>query len=218
MRSKRREDMKKTLLMILGLGIVCSPLLSQESAIRLHFTDQLKETRATPDGSAFRSAIGLNQFNIRSNQPGFSNWLSVLSHDDLIVFGDTPRNALISDFGTSEGKDTERNHIKTQRLVSGLGLAISYIGTVVVDLLFDDGYRRYTLIPVVGPWITLAKMARNHDPGWPGAKPLLVLSGLVQTGFATYFIISLTRHSKPRETKNVAIGANFNSINLRIQF
>lgn len=210
--------MKKTLLMILGLGIVCSPLLSQESAIRLHFTDQLKETEPTPDGSASWSTIGLNQFNIRSNRPGFSNGLSVLSHEDLIVFGDAPRYASLSDSGRSEGNDTERNHIKTQRLISGLGLAISYIGTVVVDLLDYDGYRRYTLIPVVGPWITLAKMAHNHDPGWPGAKPLLVLSGLAQTGFATYFIISLTRHPKPRATKSVTIGANFNSINLRIQF
>jgi len=174
--------MKKAFLMILGLGIVCSQLLSQESAIRKHFTDQPKETEATPDGSASRSAIGLN----------------------------------ISDFGTSEGIDTERNRIRTSRLVSGLGLAVSWVGTVIGDLLYEDGYRQYTLIPVIGPWITLAKL--GSDPGWTGAKPLLILSGVAQAGFATYFIISLTRQPKPRETKNVAIWTNFNSINLRIQF
>lgn len=122
------------------------------------------------------------------------------------------------DFGTTEEKDTERNRIRTNRLISGLGLATSWIATVIVDSLVWDGYRQYTLVPVIGPWITLVKMASNEDQGWPGAKELLFLSGVAQTGFATYFIISLARHPKPRETKNVAIWTNFNSINLRIQF
>ena len=119
------------------------------------------------------------------------------------------------DFGTTEEKDTERNRIRTNRLISGLGLATSWIATVIVDSLVWDGYRQYTLVPVIGPWITLVKMASNEDQGWPGAKELLFLSGVAQTGFATYFIISLARHPKPRETKNVAIWTNFNSINLR---
>ena len=208
--------MRKAFLMILGLAIVGSHLLSQESAIRRRFTDQPKETEATPDGSASRSSIGLNHFNNRSNRAGLSNRLRVQSYDDLIPFWDATRNASLSDFGALEGKEAEMDRLRTRRLVSGLGLAVSWVGTVVGDLLYDDGYRQYTLVPVAGPWITLAKLGSN--PGWPGAKPLLILSGVAQTGFAAYFIISLARRPKPRETKNIAIWTNFNSIHLRIQF
>jgi hypothetical protein len=215
---KKEGGHEKTLLIILGFGIVCSQLLSQELAVRFQFTDQPEQTEATPEGTAFGSLTGPNQFNMRPNEPGLPRWLSVQSRDDLTIFGDAFRKALISDLGTSEENDPERKRIRTRRLVSGLGLAISWIGTVVVDLLYDDGYRPTTVIPVAGPWITLARMASNHDPGWPGAKALPILSGVAQTGLATYFIISLTRHPKPRETKNVAISASFNMINLRIQF
>ncbi len=211
--------MKKTLLMILGFGIVCSQLLSQELTVRFHFTDQPEQTEAAPEGTAFGSLTGPNQFNMRPNEPGLPRWLSVQSRDDLSIFGDAFRKALISDLGTSEENDPERKLIRTRRLVSGLGLAISWIGTVVVDLLYpSDSYRSTTVIPVAGPWITLARLASHHDSGWPGAKALLILSGVAQTGLATYFIISLTRHPKPRETKSVAISASFNMINLRIQF
>ncbi|MGA2363087.1 MAG: hypothetical protein ABSG73_11585 [Candidatus Aminicenantales bacterium] len=210
--------MKRALLIILGFGIVCSQLLSQELVVRFHFKDHPEQTEAAPEGTAFGSLTGPNQFNMRPNEPGLPRWLSVQSRDDLSIFGDVFRKALISDFGTSEENDPERKLIRTRRLVSGLGLAISWIGTVVVDLLYDDWYRSTTVIPVAGPWITLARLASHHDPGWPGAKALLILSGVAQTSLATYFIISLTRHPKPKETKSVAISASFNTINLRIQF
>lgn len=210
--------MKKALLIILGFGIVCSQLLSQELAVRFHFKDQPEQTEAAPEGTAFGSLTGPNQFNMRPNEPGLPRWLSVQSGDDLTIFGDAFRKALISDSSTLVENDSEFIHIKKKRPISGLLLASSWAATVVVDFIVWDVYRSTTVIPVVGPWITLARMASNHDSGWPGAKALLILSGVAQTGLATYFIISLTRHPKPRETKSVAISASFNMINLRIQF
>jgi hypothetical protein len=192
------------------------PALKKFDVFLGHF--QLKETEGTPDKDVLKSSVGQNRSTDRSIQPGLSNRPSFRSHDDLIEFSDAARNASTSAKGPLGGDDTETNRIKTQRLISGLGLAVSWGGTVIVDLLEQDGYRGSTLIPVIGPWITLARMARNHDSGWPGAKALLVVSGLAQTGFATFFIISLTSHPKPKETKNLAISAGLNSINLKIQF
>jgi len=112
----------------------------------------------------------------------------------------------------------EFRRIRKQRLVSGLFLAASWAGTVVVDLIVWDGYRSTTMIPVFGPWITLARMASNDDPGWQGAKALLVASGVAQAASATWFIISLTRHPKLREARAVSLSAGFNMVSLRIQF
>jgi hypothetical protein len=155
---------------------------------------------------------------LRSNDARLPSRFNAQSRANLSIFVDPPGKALMSDSNTFEVNNTELNRIRKQRLVSGLGLAVSWAGTVFVDLLRYDGYRSTTLIPVVGPWITLARMGSNHDPGWPGAKALLVLSGIAQTGFATYFIISLTRHPRPKETKAVALSAGFNAVSLRIQF
>lgn len=87
--------MKKALLIILGFGIVCSQLLSQELAVRFHFTDQPEQTEAAPEGTAFGSLTAPNQFNMRPNEPGLPRWLSVQSRDDLTIFGDAFRKAFL---------------------------------------------------------------------------------------------------------------------------
>ena len=207
--------MKKQLAVLLCFGTVCSQLFSRELPLRFCLPSQVKQS---PKGMALENLIGPNQFNLGSGESGLTRQLGIQSRENLSIFGDTLRKALIADTSPSEENDPELSRIGKQRLISGLGLAASWVGTVVVDLLYADGYRPTTLIPVAGPWITLARMASNHDPGWRGAKALLVISGIAQTGFATYFIISLTRHPKPKETKAVALSVGFNTINLRLQF
>jgi hypothetical protein len=207
--------MKKQLTVVLCFGIVCSQLLPQELPIRFHFPGQLEQA---PGWIFLGNLTCPNQFSLGSNGARLPSRPNVQSRENLSIFGDTLREARMSDSNTSEENNPQLNRIRKQRLISGLGLAVSWAGTVIVDFLRYDGYRRYTLIPVVGPWITLARMASNHDPGWPGAKALLVLSGIAQTGFAAYFIISLTRHPRREKTKAVALSAGFNTVNLRIHF
>jgi hypothetical protein len=207
--------MKKQVAVIFCFGIVCSQLLSQELPRRFCFRSQLEQASG---GMALGNLTGQNQFNLASGEPGLPSRRGVRSREDPPIVGDTLRKALISASSPSEENDPELRRIRKQRLISGLGLAASWVGTVVGDLLYEDGYRSTTLIPVVGPWITLVRMASNHDPGWRGAKALLVISGIAQTGLATYFIVSLTRHTRPKETKAVALSVGFNTINLRLQF
>lgn len=128
------------------------------------------------------------------------------------------RGILMYGSSASGAEDAELRSIKKQRLISGLLLATSWAVTVVVDLCFEDGYRSTTVVPLAGPWLTLSRMARNNDRGWPGAKALLVVSGVAQTAFATWFIISMSRHPKLKEVKTVSLSAGFNAVNLRIQF
>ena len=113
-----------------------------------------------------------------------------------------------------------RNPVRTNRLISGSLLAFSYGATVFVDFLYDDGFRQYTLIPVIGPFITIGKIEshKGEYEYWPGAKGLLILSGVAQSAFATYFVISLTKHSKLDKTKNITLASSLNSMTLKIKF
>jgi hypothetical protein len=151
--------------------------------------------------SGLLCTISPNNFNDKSKQPNLANWL----------------NAQTSNYDAFE--ITKRDRIRTNRLISGIGLATSFVANVIGDFLFDDGYRKYTLIPVVGPFITIGIIeSHQNEEYWPGAKGLLILSGVAQTAFATYFIISLTKHSKPAEAKNLEVVSSMNSIKLRFQF
>jgi hypothetical protein len=207
--------MKKQLAVILCFGIACSQLLAQELPLHFCFSSQLEQA---PGGISLGSQTGSNQFSLSSSALPLTTWPNIRPREDLSTSWDVLRKALISGSSTSTENNSELNRIRKQRLLSGLGLAVSWAGTVAVDLFAEDGYQSTTVIPVVGPWITLARMASHNDPGWPGAKALLVVSGIAQTGLTAYFIISLTRHPKPKETKAVALSAGFNSVSLRIQF
>lgn len=210
--------MKEVLAMVLGLGIMCSPSISQESPTCFYFIDQIKKIEPIPNTSALWDPIAPNPFKDRSSQPDLSSWLNVRAHDNFVVSWDASQNLLTTDFGASDEKDAERNRIMTHRLISGLGLAVSYGATVIVDLLVYDPYRNSTLIPVIGPFIALGKGKSHHTIYFEGGKELLILSGVAQSAFATYFIISLAMHPKSSETKNLIVWSSFNSINLRIQF
>jgi hypothetical protein len=173
----------------------------QDSVLYNNILNQVSNKEPTSQFSGLVCNIPPNHFNDKSQQPNLTNWSDAHS----------------SNYDASE--ITRRDHIRTNRLISGIGLATSYGVTVIGDFLFDDGYRKYTLIPVIGPFITIGIIeSHQNEEYWPGAKGLLILSGVAQSALATYFIISLERHSKPVETKNLAIVSSMNSIKLRVQF
>ncbi len=204
--------MKKGLIVLLVLGIVCSELLSQELPPNFNNPAQFKLAETASEGFALGCLTGPNQFNLASSRLGMLAIFSAWYREDPTLVGDTLRTPLISNSSPSDGNNPGQDPVKKRRLVSGLLFAASWAATVVGDFFFQDSYRATTLIPVVGPWITLARIANYHGWAYPAAKALLVLSGVAQTGFATYFIISLTQHSKPGETKSVAISAGLNTL------
>jgi hypothetical protein len=204
--------MNKALVMVLGLGIMCSPSFSQEAPSNFCFIDQIKKMKPSPNIGALWGSLVPNYFKDTSSRP------DVQTQDNLVTFLNASGNSFRLDFRATEERDLERDRIRKHRLISGLGLAGSWVATFVGDLLYEDGYRMYTLIPVIGPFITIAIIESHHESFWSGASELLILSGVAQSVFATYFIISLLKHPKPSETKSVTVWPSVNSINLRIQF
>ncbi len=118
----------------------------------------------------------------------------------------------------AEAMRTEMDRLRKRRLISGLCLAGAWAATALVDLLYDDGYRKYTVIPVIGPFITIATIEHRNEGYWPGAKELLIASGIAQCALATYFVISLAKRPKSGGRALVMAWPSLNAVNLRIQF
>ena len=207
--------MKRALIAFLVSGIFCSGLLSQEISLNFDNPAQFALAETVPDGLALGHLAGPGIFSLKSSLRGSPDRVSVFCSADLPRVGDTLRTAVLSNPTPSDGNNSAQDRIKKNRLVSGLLLAGSWVATIVVDLFYQDNYRATTLIPIVGPWLTLGKI---HGQGWGGVDALLILSGVAQAGFATWFIVSLSQHSKPSDTKSVTISAGLNTLNLRIQF
>ena len=83
------------------------------------------------------------------------------------------------------------NPYMLHRQISSWGLASSWAATVVGSLAMEDVSFGTTAIPVIGPFVTMARI--ESDPSLyylPAGKPLLIASGVAQTGFLVYFVAS----------------------------
>lgn len=101
---------------------------------------------------------------------------------------------------------------------SAIGLVSTYGATVIGDVIMGDPFKQYTLIPVIGPFITIGIIENDPMADYNGAKGLLILSGMAQTTFATLLIISLSKRSKLDKTKSLSFKSSLNSVSLKIKF
>jgi len=71
------------------------------------------------------------------------------------------------------------------------GLAGSMAATLLGSLAMDDEFFATTVIPVVGPFVTIVRI--ENDPAsyyQPGGKPLLITSGVTQSAFLIYLVVA----------------------------
>lgn len=91
--------------------------------------------------------------------------------------------------GRAASRSIVANPYTTHRKISAWGLASSMAITMVGSLAMEDAYFATTVLPVVGPFITVVRI--ENTPGVyyrPGGKPLLIASGIMQTAFLVYFV------------------------------
>lgn len=88
----------------------------------------------------------------------------------------------------AERKPPARENPYTVHRNASLGLLGGFWGaTVIGAAAMGDDYIGTTIIPVFGPFVTVARI--NNDPfgGFlPGGRPLLIASGALQTASAVY--------------------------------
>jgi hypothetical protein len=86
------------------------------------------------------------------------------------------------------------NPFPAHKKISGIGLASTWALTALVSAMMEDDMIGTTILPVMGPWVTMARTEGNPLYRYHvGAKQLLVASGLLQGGFLVYFLTSYVR-------------------------
>jgi len=77
------------------------------------------------------------------------------------------------------------------RKVAQWGLAGSMAATMLGSLAMDDEYFATTVIPVAGPFITIARIENDPNAFYrPGGRSLLLASGITQTAFLAYLTVA----------------------------
>lgn len=96
-----------------------------------------------------------------------------------------------SDLRRQTQSDDFNNPYTVHKKIARWGLASTMAATLVGSLAMDDEYFATTVIPVVGPFITIVRIESDpYSTYLPGGKPLLIASGVAQTGFLIYYIVS----------------------------
>ncbi|MDE2704256.1 MAG: hypothetical protein OXI35_04255 [Gemmatimonadota bacterium] len=77
------------------------------------------------------------------------------------------------------------------RQIARWGLISTMAATFVGSLAMDDAFFSTTVIPIVGPFVTVVRVESDPNAYYhPGGKPLLIASGATQTGFLIYLVAS----------------------------
>ena len=87
-----------------------------------------------------------------------------------------------------------RNPYTIQRKISSFGLGAAMAATMAGSLSMGDDYFGTTAIPIVGPFVTIARIEDDPYRGYlPGGQQLLIAAGAIQTAFLVYFVYSLAK-------------------------
>ena len=90
-----------------------------------------------------------------------------------------------------KGTVLPQNPYRVHRKISAWGLASTALTTMAGSLAMEDEFYKTTIIPIIGPFVTIVRVENDPNAYYhPGGKPLLIASGVVQTGFLIYFIAS----------------------------
>lgn len=115
----------------------------------------------------------------------------------------------------------DKNPYSIHKKISGYGLFISWALTAVGSGVMGDEMFSTTVIPVVGPFVTMQRIENDpYGTYLPGGKVLLTVSGIVQSSFAVYYIYSLISYSnwKPHSRFSIIPIMNYHGISISYNF
>ncbi|MBD3338591.1 MAG: hypothetical protein GF353_05765 [Candidatus Lokiarchaeota archaeon] len=114
-----------------------------------------------------------------------------------------------------------KNPYSIHKKISGYGLFSSWIITALGSGIMGDQMFGTTVIPVVGPFVTMQRIENDPNGTYlPGGKGLLTVSGIVQSSFAVYYIYSLISYSnwKPHSRFSITPMMNYHGILISYNF
>ena len=111
------------------------------------------------------------------------------------------------------------NPFNIHKKIGGYGLLTSWGLTVFGALAVNDQTIVTTMIPIVGPFISIWVIEKREDLHFiEGGKELLTKAGYVQSGFALYYLLSAVGYELWNPPKRISISTNDNFSGLCIRY
>ena len=102
-----------------------------------------------------------------------------------VEFGTQPR----STSSTTHIKNV-RNQYERQKKIGRYGWASIASVTLIGSAAMGDQMFATTVIPVIGPFLTISRVESDPTRQYlPGAKDMLIFSGVAQVGFFSYWML-----------------------------
>ena len=111
--------------------------------------------------------------------------------------------------------------LRRRTKVAGIALASAWGLTVLGSAAMDDAFAGTTILPIVGPWVTMARIEADDGQDYvPAGKGLLITAGIIQAGLLSYFIASYLKQTSFSSGLNVSpiLNSSGNGIALGYRF
>ena len=93
----------------------------------------------------------------------------------------------------------------------------SWAATVAGSAIMGDAMIGTTIIPVLGPFVTIIRVESEPIPTYlPGGQELLYLSGVLQTSFCIYYITTLLRESHSQQQYGFKVQPTARSLGMKL--
>ncbi len=119
----------------------------------------------------------------------------------------------------SENQRKSLSSFDTNINIGKIGFLSSWGLTIFGAAAIGDEMLETTVIPVLGPFITMLRIEKDPDSDYlSGGKELLIISGTIQTFFFTYFAVSLTKKSKYMDQYGFYIAPDISKQGIQVGF
>ena len=111
------------------------------------------------------------------------------------------------------------NKYTLHKNIGRIGGAAVGIVTIIGSIAMEDGFFATTVIPIVGPFITMKQVENDlHSTYLPGGEELLLASGILQVGFFSIWMVSLFSESMYKSEHRLSIAPTANNIGFTLSY
>ena len=174
--------------------------------------------------SVYSQAIKIDEVHLK-NGSIIKGTITELYPDSLLKIETRDGNLFV--FQMSEVLLIKKSEIQRKSLssfdtninIGKIGFLSSWGLTIFGAAAIGDEMLETTVIPVLGPFITMLRIEKDPDSDYlSGGKELLIISGTIQTFFFTYFAVSLTKKSKYMDQYGFYIAPDISKQGIQVGF
>lgn len=112
-----------------------------------------------------------------------------------------------------------KNPYSIHKKIGGYGLFASWIITAIGSGIMGDELFGTTIIPVVGPFVTIIRVENTPRGTYlPGGKELLSTSGILQVSFFSYWMYYLIKESNYKVQYGLSIKPNVTNVGITFSY